>query len=160
MPSDRVGASFVTPRTVRYHRGCPIFPLHLLTKAFPRMSDSGWNRRHLLGLRGMSAAELELIFARARLYKERAARGEPKSSELAGTVVANLFFENSTRTRTSFGLAARRLSADVVDFSASSSSLSKGETFIDTALTIQAMGATQMVVRHSSSGARSFCRDT
>ncbi|HVJ66855.1 MAG TPA: aspartate carbamoyltransferase catalytic subunit [Caulifigura sp.] len=115
-----------------------------------------WSRHHLLGLRGLSAAELETIFHRARHYKERAARGEPKSTELAGTVVANLFFENSTRTRTSFGLAARRLSADVVDFSASSSSLSKGETFIDTALTIQAMGANQMVVRHSSSGAPKF----
>ncbi len=117
---------------------------------------AAWTRHHLLGLRGLSAAELETIFARARHYKERAARGEPKSNELAGTVVANLFFENSTRTRTSFGLAARRLSADVVDFSASSSSLSKGETFIDTALTIQSMGADQMVVRHSSSGAPKF----
>ncbi|QDT56944.1 Aspartate carbamoyltransferase [Caulifigura coniformis] len=119
-------------------------------------STAVWNRRHLLGLRDLSAAELETIFSRARTYKERALRGEPKSNELAGVVVANLFFENSTRTRTSFGLAARRLSADVVDFSASSSSLSKGETFIDTALTIQAMGASQMVVRHSSSGAPKF----
>jgi aspartate carbamoyltransferase catalytic subunit len=115
-----------------------------------------WTQRHLLGLRDLSAGELETIFGRARVYKERASRGEPKSNELAGTVVANLFFENSTRTRTSFGLAARRLSADVVDFSASSSSLSKGETFIDTALTIQAMGASQMIVRHSSSGAPKF----
>ena len=119
-------------------------------------SAATWTQRHLLGLRDLSASELEIIFARARIYKERARRGEPKSNDLAGTVVANLFFENSTRTRTSFGLAARRLSADVVDFSASSSSLSKGETFIDTALTIQAMGASQMVVRHSSSGAPKF----
>ncbi|MBX3442605.1 MAG: aspartate carbamoyltransferase catalytic subunit [Planctomyces sp.] len=119
-------------------------------------STKPWTRKHLVGLRGVSAEELQTIFRRAAEYKERARNGEPKSSELAGVVVANLFFENSTRTRTSFSLAARRLSADVVDFSASGSSLSKGETFIDTALTIQAMGADQMVVRHSSSGAPQF----
>jgi aspartate carbamoyltransferase catalytic subunit len=119
----------------------------------PDPNRSAWTRKHLLGLRGLTAAELAAIFAKAEYFKDRARRGEPKSNELANTVVANLFFENSTRTRTSFSLAARRLSADVVDFSASGSSLSKGETFIDTALTIQAMGADTMVVRHSSSGA-------
>jgi aspartate carbamoyltransferase catalytic subunit len=122
----------------------------------PNAHPPAWHRRHLVGLRGFSAQELNTIFSRADHYKERSLRGEPKSTELAGSVVANLFFENSTRTRTSFSLAARRLSADVVDFSASGSSLSKGETFIDTALTIQAMGAEQMVVRHSSSGAPLF----
>jgi aspartate carbamoyltransferase catalytic subunit len=121
-----------------------------------KTAEADWHRRHLLGLRGLEAGELNAIFERAAAYKARASQGEPKSTELAGVVVANLFFENSTRTRTSFGLAARRLSADVVDFTASASSLSKGETFIDTALTIQAMGVSHMVVRHSSSGAPAF----
>ena len=111
-----------------------------------------WTRKHLLGLEGLSAAEIGLILDRAAEFKQRSEKGDRKSSDLAGTVVANLFFEPSTRTRTSFSLAAKRLSADTVDFTASSSSLSKGETFIDTALTIEAMGVDQMVVRHSSSG--------
>ncbi len=80
-------------------------------------------------------------------------KGRRKNQALEGAVVANLFFEPSTRTRTSFSLAAKRLSADTVDFSAASSSLSKGETFVDTALTIQAMGVDHMVVRHSTPGA-------
>ncbi|MEZ6055623.1 MAG: aspartate carbamoyltransferase catalytic subunit [Planctomycetaceae bacterium] len=112
-----------------------------------------WTRKHLLGLEGLSAAEITLILDRAAEFKRRAEQGAPKSTDLAGTVVANLFFEASTRTRTSFSLAAKRLSADTVDFTASTSSLTKGETFIDTALTIEAMGVDQMVIRHSSSGA-------
>jgi aspartate carbamoyltransferase catalytic subunit len=114
---------------------------------------SGWSQKHLLGLEDYSAAEINTILDQAREFKELAARGESKLGLLSGLVIANLFFEPSTRTRTSFSLAAKRLSADTVDFSASSSSLSKGETFVDTALTIQAMGVDQMVVRHSSSGA-------
>jgi aspartate carbamoyltransferase catalytic subunit len=80
-------------------------------------------------------------------------RKRKKRANLAGKVVVNLFFEPSTRTRTSFSLAARRLGADVLDFSSSGSSTSKGETFIDTAKNIEAMGIDVMVVRHSSSGA-------
>src|SRR5262249_11664338 len=76
-----------------------------------------------------------------------------KRTDLVGKVVVNLFFEASTRTRTSFSLAARRLSADTLDFTPSSSSLSKGETFIDTAKNIEAMGIDVMVVRHSTPGA-------
>jgi len=114
---------------------------------------SAWTRKHLLGLEGLSAEELNLILDRAADFKLRTTHETPKLEHLKGTVVANLFFEPSTRTRTSFSLAAKRLSADTVDFSASGSSLSKGETFIDTALTIEAMGVNQMVVRHSSSGA-------
>jgi aspartate carbamoyltransferase catalytic subunit len=76
-----------------------------------------------------------------------------KRTELKGKTIVNLFFEPSTRTRTSFSLAARRLSADTIDFTSSSSSLSKGETYIDTAKNIEAMGADLMVVRHSSPGA-------
>src|SRR3989454_1284201 len=80
-------------------------------------------------------------------------RRRKKLSTLRGQIVANLFFEPSTRTRTSFGLAAKRLSADTIDFSPGGSSLSKGETFIDTAKNIEAMGVDVMVVRHSSPGA-------
>jgi aspartate carbamoyltransferase catalytic subunit len=112
-----------------------------------------WTRRHLLALRELSAGEITCILDQAAEFKRLVEAGEGKLNTLAGTVVGNLFFEPSTRTRTSFSLAARRLSADTVDFSASGSSLSKGETFVDTALTIEAMGASMLVVRHSSSGA-------
>ena len=112
-----------------------------------------WTRKHLLGLEELSAQEIVTILDLAAEFKRRAVDGENKRNDLLGTVVANLFFENSTRTRTSFSLAAKRLSADTVDFSASGSSLSKGETFVDTARNIEAMGVTQVVVRHSSSGA-------
>ena len=112
-----------------------------------------WTRRHLLGLEELSAAEITAILDRAEEFGALAAAGRPKLDLLAGTAVANLFFEPSTRTRTSFGLAARRLSADTVDFSASGSSVSKGETFLDTARTIEAMGVSQVVVRHSVPGA-------
>jgi aspartate carbamoyltransferase catalytic subunit len=112
-----------------------------------------WTRKHLLGLEELSAAEITLILDQAAEFKRLAAGGETKLRALAGTVVANLFFEPSTRTRTSFSLAAKRLSADTVDFTAASSSLSKGETFIDTARNIEAMGVNQVVVRHSTAGA-------
>ena len=115
-----------------------------------------WKRRHLLGLQELSPEELTVILDQAAEFKRRAVQGETKLDWLRGTVVANLFFEASTRTRTSFSLAAKRLSADTIDFTASGSSLSKGETFVDTALTIQSMGVDQMVVRHSSSGAPEY----
>jgi aspartate carbamoyltransferase catalytic subunit len=115
-----------------------------------------WGRRHLLGLQDATAAEISTLLDQAAAFKQMAAAGEHKLTLLRGQVIANLFFENSTRTRTSFSLAAKRLSADTIDFTASGSSLSKGESFVDTALTIQAMGADQMVVRHSSSGAPEY----
>ena len=116
-------------------------------------SPALWTRKHLLGLQGLSSTELTTILDEAARYKALWNAGETKFNDLKGVAVANLFFEPSTRTKTSFSLAAKRLSADTVDFTASSSSLSKGETFIDTALNIQAMGVHQMVVRHSTSGA-------
>ncbi len=97
--------------------------------------------------------EIITIFDTAQTFVEPGARPRKKRTNLVGKVVANLFFEPSTRMRTSFGLAARRLSADVLDFTPSGSSLSKGETFIDTAKNIEAMGIDLIVVRHSSSGA-------
>jgi len=110
-----------------------------------------WKRRHLLGLQGLERQEIELILDHAAKFKALQ-QSKAKLDHLRGRVVANLFFEPSTRTRTSFSLAAKRLSADTVDFTASGSSISKGETFIDTALTIESMGVDLMVVRHSSSG--------
>src|SRR5207302_1121140 len=92
-----------------------------------------WTRRHLLDLEDLSRAEIEVILDAAEDLVEVSQRRRKKLTTLKGKVVVNLFFEASTRTRTSFGLAAKRLSADTIDFSPSSSSLSKGESFVDTA---------------------------
>lgn len=113
----------------------------------------GWTRPHLLGLEELSAAEIGHILDTALEFKRLHNIGETKLATLKGVTVGNLFFEPSTRTKTSFSLAAKRLSADTVDFSSAGSSLSKGETFIDTARNIEAMGVPVMVVRHSTSGA-------
>jgi aspartate carbamoyltransferase catalytic subunit len=113
---------------------------------------SSWNRRHLLGLEDLSAEEITLILDKAAIFRRVLDQGGRKIAALAGTTCCNLFFENSTRTKTSFGLAARRLGADTIDFTSGSSSLSKGETFIDTAKNIQAMGVDVVVVRHQTPG--------
>ncbi len=112
-----------------------------------------WGERHLLGLEHLSAAQLNTVLDLAGHYDTITNGGTQRLDVLKGLVVANLFFENSTRTRTSFSLAARRLGADTVDFTASTSSLSKGETFIDTAQTIEAMGIDLVVCRHRTPGA-------
>jgi aspartate carbamoyltransferase catalytic subunit len=112
-----------------------------------------WTQRHLLGLEDLSRAEIELILDAAEGFVTISEQRRKKRTDLAGKVVVNLFFEPSTRTRTSFSLAARRLSADTLDFTPSSSSLSKGESFIDTAKNIEAMGIDVIVVRHVTPGA-------
>src|SRR5215468_8520935 len=112
-----------------------------------------WTRKHLLGLQELSAEELTFILDTALSFKEVSTRSIKKVPALRGRVVVNAFWEDSTRTRTSFSLAAQRLSADVIDFSEKGSSVSKGETLIDTARTIEAMGIDVMVVRHKASGA-------
>ena len=122
-----------------------------MTNADPPTARPLWTRRHLLSLQELTAAEIETILDEAARFQTRAALTQNRLDDLRGVTVANLFFEASTRTKTSFNLAAKRLGADTVDFTASTSSLSKGETFLDTALTIQAMGVQQMVVRHSTS---------
>lgn len=109
--------------------------------------------KHLLGLEGLSAAELTDLLDAAEKYVGVGVGDTPKRDDLKGKVVVNLFYEPSTRTRMSFGLAARRLGADSLDFSPSGSSTAKGESFIDTAKNIEAMGVNVMVVRHSSPGA-------
>jgi aspartate carbamoyltransferase catalytic subunit len=112
-----------------------------------------WTRRHLLGLEDLSRAEIETILDTAEGFVEASQRRRKKPADLKGKVLVNLFFEPSTRTRTSFGLAARRLSADTIDFTSGGSSISKGETFIDTAKNIEALGIDVMVVRHAVPGA-------
>lgn len=112
-----------------------------------------WTRRHLLGLEDLSAEELTLILDKAEYFKQAFLAGQRKFSALSGKLCVSLFFENSTRTRNSFSLAARRLGADTLDFSSSNSSLSKGETFIDTAKNIEAMGVDAVIVRHGTPGA-------
>ncbi|HDH51440.1 MAG TPA: aspartate carbamoyltransferase catalytic subunit [Nitrospirae bacterium] len=108
--------------------------------------------KDLLGIKDLSQEEISLILDTASGFKDVLERDIKKVPPLRGKTVANLFFEPSTRTRTSFELAAKRLSADVVNFSVPTSSVVKGETLKDTALTIQALGADFVVIRHSSSG--------
>ena len=112
-----------------------------------------WDHRHLLGLEELTRAEIETILDLAEEFSDAGQRRCEARGDLKGKVVVNLFFEPSTRTRTSFGLAAKRLGADVIDFTSSGSSVSKGETFIDTAKNIEALGIDVVVVRHSVPGA-------
>jgi len=112
--------------------------------------------RHLIGLEGISKKELETIFKTADIFKEVLQRPIKKVPTLTGKTVVNLFFESSTRTRISFELAERRLSADTVNFSSSGSSISKGETLKDTVRNIEAMKIDIVVVRHSSPGTPLF----
>ena len=112
-----------------------------------------WTRPHLLGLEDLSADEIIAILDTAHTLKEVSTRSIKKVPALRGKICVNLFFEDSTRTKTSFSLAAQRLSADVLDFSVSTSSVSKGETLRDTARNIEAMGVDAIIIRHKSSGA-------
>jgi len=112
--------------------------------------------KHLLGIKYLTVDDIELIFKTADSFKEVINRPIKKVPTLRDTTVVNLFFENSTRTRISFELAERRLSADIVNFSASSSSVSKGETLIDTVNNILAMKVDMVVMRHPSPGAPVF----
>jgi len=112
-----------------------------------------WTKRHLLGLEGLSAPEIETILDIAEDFVAVSERRRKKRTDLKGKVVVNLFFEPSTRTRASFSFAAKRLGADTHDFTVASSSVNKGETFIDTAKNIEALGIDVVVVRHSVPGA-------
>ena len=108
--------------------------------------------KDLLGIKELSAREIKLILETAAGFKDVLKRDIKKVPTLRGRTVVNLFFEPSTRTRTSFELASKRLSSDVINFSVPTSSVVKGETLIDTALTVQALGADFIVIRHPSSG--------
>lgn len=117
------------------------------------MRGYAWSHRHLLGIDELSAQDLRFVLETARGLEDVSTRSVKKVPALRGKVVANLFFEDSTRTSMSFQLAAQRLSADVLSFSGKGSSVSKGETLVDTARTIEAMGVDVMVCRHHHSGA-------
>ncbi|MBL7691644.1 MAG: aspartate carbamoyltransferase catalytic subunit [Flavipsychrobacter sp.] len=112
--------------------------------------------KHLLGIKELNAEDIRLILKTADNFKQVLQRPIKKVPSLRDTTVANIFFENSTRTRLSFELAEKRLGADVVNFSASGSSVSKGETLIDTVKNILAMKVDMVVMRHSASGAPWF----
>lgn len=115
-----------------------------------------WDRKHLLGLRDLSAAEISFLLDTAAGFEQVSTRSVKKAPPLRGKVVVNLFFEDSTRTRNSFALAASRLSADIIEFTKKSSSVSKGETLLDTARNLEALGIDIVVVRHGAGGAPRF----
>ena len=108
--------------------------------------------KHLLGIKNLDREEIELIFQTATNFKEVINRPIKKVPSLRDVTIANVFFENSTRTKLSFELAEKRLSADVINFSASGSSVKKGETLLDTVNNILAMKVDMVVMRHSSPG--------
>ncbi len=112
-----------------------------------------WPHRDLLSLEELTADEITVILDTAEAFEDVSTRSVKKVPALRGRVVVNLFFEDSTRTRTSFTLAAQRLSADVIDFTARTSALNKGESLRDTVRNIEAMGVDLIVCRHSASGA-------
>ncbi len=116
-------------------------------------SHSAFRHRHLLGIDRLTPADIQQILDRAESHVDTNRTPERKTSTLRGRTIINLFFENSTRTRTSFELAGKLLGADVINMSVSTSSVKKGETLIDTAMTLNAMHADILVVRHGESGA-------
>lgn len=120
------------------------------------MSPSQLSTKHLLGIKYITTEDIELIFKTASEFKDIINRPIKKVPSLRDVTIANVFFENSTRTRISFELAERRLSADVVNFAASSSSVSKGETLLDTVNNILAMKIDMVVMRHPAPGAHHF----
>ena len=117
-------------------------------------ANSGtWQRRHLLDVDDFSRAELELVLDTADAMKEVLAREVPRVPALRGTTLVTLFYEDSTRTRASFELAGKVLGADVINIAAKGSSIEKGESLIDTVLTLQAIGTDVLIMRHYASGA-------
>src|SRR5437879_10270600 len=115
-----------------------------------------WHRKHLLDIETLSAEEINIVHDTARAFKAVGQRAIKKVPVLRGKTVINLFIEPSTRTRISFELAAIRLSADIINFSAESSSLKKGETLKDTARNLEALNADIIIIRHSATGAAHF----
>src|SRR3954471_20067160 len=115
-----------------------------------------WTRKHLLDIESLSADEITMVLDTTRAFKAVGERAIKKVPALRGKTVVNLFVEPSTRTRISFELAAIRLSADVINFTAEASSLRKGETLKDTARNLEALNADIIVMRHGASGAPHF----
>ncbi len=125
----------------------------------PLPASVAWTRRHMLGIEGLSAAEITAVLDLADGYVEQNRRVDKRSTELRGRTIMNLFFEDSTRTRTSFELAGKRLGGDVLNMSVSTSSVKKGETLLDTAMTLNAMNPDFLIVRHAQSGAPKLLAD-
>jgi len=123
------------------------------TVRLPPTLPSFWHRRHVLDLDDFSAEEIGLVMETADAMKEVLGRQIARVPTLRGTTIVTLFYEASTRTRTSFELAARVLGADVISIAAASSSVQKGESLVDTVLTLQAVGADMLIMRHRYSGA-------
>ena len=115
--------------------------------------NRNFNRKHLLGIRELDASEITHLLDTAESFRDVSKREVKKVPALRGRTVINLFFESSTRTRTSFEIAAKRLSADAINISVSTSSVSKGETLLDTARNLEAMAPDCIVIRHAMSGA-------
>jgi aspartate carbamoyltransferase catalytic subunit len=115
-----------------------------------------WNRKHLLDIESLSAEEITTVLDTARAFKAVGERAIKKVPALRGKTVINLFIEPSTRTRISFELAAQRLTADIINFTAEASSLKKGETLKDTARNLEALNADIIIIRHSATGAAHF----
>ncbi|MBK6861131.1 MAG: aspartate carbamoyltransferase catalytic subunit [Saprospiraceae bacterium] len=120
------------------------------------MTDQKISTRHLIGIRDLSVSDIKLLLETGKQFKEVLQRPIKKVPSLRDITIANLFFENSTRTRMSFELAEKRLSADVINFSASGSSVSKGESLLDTVQNILAMKVDIIVLRHAAVGAAKF----
>lgn len=114
--------------------------------------ESGYPHKHLLGIEGLNPIEITALLDRAESYVEQNRQTNKKRAVLSGRTIINLFFEDSTRTRTSFELAGKRLGGDVINMSVATSSVKKGETLIDTAMTLNAMHPDVLVVRHPESG--------
>src|SRR5262245_711680 len=129
---------------------CPREAPHIMCRL---MRDPGFPHRHLLGIEGLTPLEINHLLDLSDRYVELNRRQDRPQQTLGGRTTVNLFFENSTRTRTSFELAAKRLGANVINMQVESSSVSKGETLIDTAVTLNAMHPDVLIVRHPDSGA-------
>ena len=112
----------------------------------------GYPHKHLLGIEGLNPIEITALLDRAESYVEQNRQADKKKAVLSGRTIINLFFEDSTCTRTSFELAGKRLGGDVINMSVATSSVKKGETLIDTAMTLNAMHPDVLVVRHPESG--------
>lgn len=122
------------------------------TAAAPATQTERWTKKDLLGLRTLTAGEIRMILQTAESFREVSLRPIKKVPALRGKTVVNLFFEPSTRTRASFELAAKRLSADIMNITASSSSLTKGETVLDTVRNLEALKIDMLVIRHGAAG--------
>jgi aspartate carbamoyltransferase catalytic subunit len=138
----------------------PVDPTIPSVDTAPESAVVGWRHRHLLDVDGLSGADLDLVMRTADAMREVLARPIAKVPALRGRNITILFYEPSTRTRVSFEVAAKNLSADVVNIASSTSSVTKGESLVDTVRTIEALGAQLLVMRHSVSGAPYLAAET